>query len=204
LALPVAHAAAGYFLHRVGGGADRPGAGLGRAVALMIVANLPDADFLVGFVLGRPGLLHRGASHTVLAAVLFGVAAGAFVRWRWRERFGPAALLFGAAYLSHVLIDVLTFDNRPPDGVQLLWPLSSEYFASPVTLFMSVDVDGKTRAGFVASVFAWPTVVAMARELAIVVAAFGCWQLVAWSKRRLAVQDAGRTLVPDRTEEDLV
>jgi inner membrane protein len=203
LALPVAHAAAGYLLHRAGGGADRPGAGFGRAVALMIVANLPDADFLVGFALGHPGLLHRGASHTVLAAVLCGVVAGAFARWRWRERFVPTALLFGAAYLSHVLIDVLTFDNRPPDGVQLLWPFSSEYLASPVTVFLSVDIDGKSRAGFLTSVFAWQTVAAMARELVIVVGAIACWQLVGRVKQRLVATGEGRALVSEGTEEDL-
>jgi inner membrane protein len=204
LALPIAHAAAGYLVHRVGGGTDRPRGGFGRAAALMIVANLPDADFLVGFVLGRPGMLHRGASHTVLAAVLFGVAAGAFVRWRWRERFAPTALLFGAAYLSHLLLDALTIDSRPPAGGQFLWPFSSEYVVAPITFFTEIYIDGHTRESFLRSVLDWPTIVVLARELVIAIVAIGGWHLVELAKGRVsAARATARTLVSPGTEEDL-
>jgi inner membrane protein len=204
LALPIAHAAAGYLVHRVGGGTDRPGAGLGRAVALMIVANVPDADFLVGFVLGRPGMFHRGASHTILAAVLFGIAAGAFVRWRWRERFGPAALLFGAAYLSHLLLDALTIDSRPPAGGQFLWPLSSAYVIAPLTFFTEIYLDGRTRSSFLDSVLNWPTVGVLTREVVFAVIVLGGWHLLELAKARIgAGREGGGVLMPEPTEEDL-
>jgi inner membrane protein len=204
MALPIAHAAAGYLVHRAERrfpGGDRPSIeGWRRVAVLMLIGNLPDMDFVVGFVIGRPGLLHRGVSHTVLAGVLFGVAAGAFMRWRWRERFASAALVFGAAYLSHLVIDYFTIDSRPPAGAQFLWPFSSEYFLSPVTIFGEIYIDGRTRAGFLSTVLAWPTVVVLAREIVIAVVAVGAWLSVeSWRSRH----DPEGLLVLDRGEEDL-
>ena len=119
MALPIAHATAGYLVHRAGRGVlseDRSSlAGWRRAVVFIVIANLPDVDFLLGFVIGKPGAFHRGISHTLLAAVAFAVAAGAVARRR-EGRFGPAALLFGTTYLSHLLLDYLTIGTRPPAG----------------------------------------------------------------------------------------
>lgn len=204
MALPIAHAAAGYLVHRAerrfpSGG--RPSIeGWRRTAVFMLIGNLPDMDFVVGFVIGRPGLLHRGVSHTVLAAVLFGVAAGAFMRWRWREGFGSAALVFGAAYLSHLVIDYFTIDTRPPAGAPFLWPCSSAYFLSPVTIFGEIYIDGRTRAGFLSTVLAWPTVVVLAREIVIAVMVVGAWLLVeSWRSG----SDPEPLLGLDRGEEDL-
>lgn len=144
----------------------------------MIIGNLPDCDFLIGFALGRPGLVHRGFSHTLLAAAAFGIAAGAFTSWRWRERFTPAALAFGAAYASHILLDWMTADTRPPLGGQFLWPFSDAYTIAPVTIFREIYLDGRTRAGFLDTVFAWPVVVVLLRELSMAAVAVGAWHLV--------------------------
>lgn len=206
MALPVAHAAAGYLVHRVGRGVlaeDHSSlGGWRRAVVFMTIGNLPDMDFLVGFVIGRPGLLHRGLSHTVLAAAVFAVAAAAFVHWRWRERFGPAALLFGAAYLSHLLLDFFTIDTRPPAGGQFLWPFCSAYFMSPVTIFTEIYIDGTTRAGFLRTVLAWPSVAVLAREIVIATVVLGAWFAAeAWQARLAALRRP--LLVVEPGEEDL-
>jgi membrane-bound metal-dependent hydrolase YbcI (DUF457 family) len=212
VALPIAHAAAGYLVHRVerrspGGGRPticenrRSIEGWRRAAVLIFVANLPDLDFLLGFVIGQPGLLHRGISHTVLAVVGFGIAAGAFAHWWRRERFGPAALVFGAAYLSHLVLDYFTIDTRPPAGVQILWPFSSAHFIAPVTIFAEITIDGQTRAAFLRTVLAWPTVVVLLRETVIVAVVLGTWHLV--ETARLRGDSAGR-LALEAHEEDLV
>ncbi len=168
----------------------------------MFIGILPDLDFLVGFVLGRPGMLHRGVSHTVLAAVVFGLVAGVFVWWRWRERFVPAAVAFGAAYASHLLLDWLTIDSRPPAGGQFLWPFSAVYYIAPITIFTEIHIDGRTRAGFLATVLAGPTLVVLGRELLIVGAVIGAWRLLAgWRAARTDV--APPPLALDRREEDL-
>ena len=204
MALPIAHAAAGYLVHRAARrtsfGARSSAGAWRRAAVFMFIGNLPDLDFLVGFALGFPGMLHRGASHTVLAAVCFGLAAGAFARWRWHERFGPAALAFGAAYGSHLLIDYLTIDSRPPAGGQFLRPFSAAYFSGPVTIFTEIYIDGRTRAGFLRTVFAWPSVVVLAREIVIAGVVIGAWEAVEWVRARLP---PGHALALDDGEEDL-
>lgn len=179
MALPIAHAAAGYLVHRAarrvpGRGGSSAGAWR-RAALFMLVGNLPDFDFLIGFVVGRPGLLHRGVSHTVVAAVAFGVLAGLVARARRREAFLPTTLAFAAAYGSHLLLDWLTVDARPPEGAQFLWPFSDAYSIAPVTIFREIYVDGVTRAGFLASVLSWSTISVLARELALVLAAVALW-----------------------------
>ncbi len=111
-------------------------------------------------------MLHRGVSHTVLAALRFRDRVRGACAWWWRrERFAPAALAFGAAYLSHLVLDWMTIDTRPPAGGQFLWPLSDAYYIAPVTIFTEIHIDGRTRAAFLESVLAWPTVVVLAREL---------------------------------------
>jgi len=143
MALPIAHAAAGYLVARAarrppGSGRSSIGAWR-RAAVFMIIGNLPDLDFLIGFAIGRPGLVHRGFSHTLLAAVLFGIATGAFASWRGRERFTPAALALGAAYASHILLDWLSNDTRPPLGVMALWPFSYDYYKASIEIFPPVS-----------------------------------------------------------------
>jgi membrane-bound metal-dependent hydrolase YbcI (DUF457 family) len=198
MALPIAHAAAGYLVARA---ARRPGSdrsiGAGwRAAIFMFIGNLPDLDFLIGFAVGRPGLVHRGFSHTLLAAVFFGIAAGAFVSRRGRERFVPAALAFGAAYGSHILLDWLTVDTRPPIGGQFLWPFSDGYMIAPVTIFSEIFLDGRTRLGFLESFFAWPVVVVLMRELVMAAVAVGGWHLFETLRARLGTE-------PTLAREDL-
>jgi membrane-bound metal-dependent hydrolase YbcI (DUF457 family) len=191
MALPIAHATAGYLVARAARrppGSDRSiGAGW-RAALFMFIGNLPDLDFLVGFAVGHPGLVHRGFSHTLLAAALFGVAAGAFVSWRGRERFGPAALAFGAAYGSHILLDWMTTDTRPPLGGQFLWPFSDAYTIAPVTMFSEIYLDGRTRTGFLQTVFSWPLALVLLREAAMAALAVGGWRAVEMLRARMGTE----------------
>jgi len=168
----------------------------------MAIANLPDADFLVGFVLGQPGHFHRGISHTAVAALAFGALAGAFCRWRFRDRWLRASLMFATVYASHLLLDAFTIDERGPAGVQFLWPFTDAHLIAPFTLFTEIIIDGSSRLGFLGSVLAWPTVVVLARETLIAlvliaaVHAFGPW-LRAARERGLAIG------LRDDGEEDL-
>jgi membrane-bound metal-dependent hydrolase YbcI (DUF457 family) len=163
MALPIVHSTAGYLVQRL----DRrrtPWAVPTRALAFMVIGNLPDIDFLVGFVLGRPGAFHRGISHTVLAALVFGVLGATVARWRRWDGWWPAFLLCFAGYASHLLVDAFTIDQRGPAGAQFFWPLSDAYYISPVTIFGEIIIDGRSRLGFVRSILAWPTVGVLVRE----------------------------------------
>jgi hypothetical protein len=53
----------------------------------------------------------------------------------------PAWLLLAAAGLSHLLLDLLVVDLKPPVGFPFFWPLSGERFHSSITIFPGIDRD---------------------------------------------------------------
>jgi membrane-bound metal-dependent hydrolase YbcI (DUF457 family) len=127
---PVGHALAGIA---VAGFSKRPGPPLKHVAVLAFCAAAPDLDLVLRFVDGVNH--HRGASHSLAAAILAGLAA-----WLLR-RSGvdlPGAWAVGAAWASHVFLDYLGVDTSPPSGEMALWPFSSAFFASPVSVFYDV------------------------------------------------------------------
>jgi inner membrane protein len=113
------------------------GAGLGEAavsrrllVAGAAASLLPDLDVL-GFFAGVPygsAFGHRGATHS-LAAALAVALAGAALHRPLRTTARTAFLFLLAAAASHGLLDALTNGGL---GVALLWPLSDARFFAPV------------------------------------------------------------------------
>jgi inner membrane protein len=102
-------------------------------VAFTALALLPDADMiLVGLGVADHGPVgHRGASHSLLLAVVAGIVCGLAAR-----KLGwPAlrtALVGTFAVASHALLDVLGEGGR---GLPLLWPISHMRFHSPWRIF---------------------------------------------------------------------
>ena len=99
---------------------DQPGAGLPWALGLVALSLLPDAD-VVAFAVGIPyehPFGHRGASHSLVFAVLVGVVAALFVPRRGRLRTGIVVALVVA---SHPVLDAMTDGGL---GVALFWPFS--------------------------------------------------------------------------------
>ncbi len=88
-------------------------------------ALAPDLDLLAGE--------HRGISHSVGAVVVAGLAAAIISR---RPRWGLAIAL---AWASHVVLDWLSHDTRPPAGVMALWPFTREYYKAAVEIFPAVS-----------------------------------------------------------------
>ena len=203
MALPIAHTTAAYMIHRL----DRRRAGFGgwrRALAFMVIANLPDWDFALGFVVGQPGAFHRGLSHTLLAALVFGAALGALTRWRHGDRWLPASVVFACVYASHLLIDAFTIDERGPAGAQFLWPLSDAYYIAPVTLFSEIIVDGSSRIGFLRSLLAWPAAGVLARDAVIAAVALVAFNLIeTWTRAARVDEIVCADLASGAKEEDL-
>jgi inner membrane protein len=113
------------------------GLGLGEAAgsrrllaAGAIASVLPDLDVL-GLRAGVPyaaPLGHRGATHSLAAAVAIALVGAAFHRsLRTPARTAFAFLLLAAA--SHGLLDALTNGGL---GVALLWPFSEARYFAPV------------------------------------------------------------------------
>jgi hypothetical protein len=101
------------------------------ALLLSVAAIAPDLDLLVGD--------HRGISHSVGAAAVAGAVAWAvFARTARRDaaRWGVAVAL---AWASHVALDWLSNDTRPPIGVMALWPAARDYYKAAIEIFPAVS-----------------------------------------------------------------
>ena len=201
MSLPIAHGTVGWVLHRLDGRRTRF-TGWGRALTFIAVANLPDIDFLFGFIVGRPGVFHRGVTHTVLAALLFGGIAGLACRRLFGDRWLPAASMFAAVYCSHLLLDAFTIHERGPAGGQFFWPFSDAYIYSPVLIFREIVIDGDSRTGFLRTIFAWRTLFVLSTEAVFAMVVVGTSQVIVPWLRRVRERGLAVSLAPAR-EEDL-
>ena len=117
----------------------------------------PDLDLLIGWVLGDINGYHHLGSHSVVAALLYGLLVYMVVRVMTRDS-GQAngwAVSGTLMYASHVLLDYLAADSSPPFGLQLLWPFSNEFYISPVSVFMRFmhDTQGADMWGLISGMF---------------------------------------------------
>ena len=114
------------------------------AVALAFAANAADLDFLPGFLIGDPNRFHHKATHTLLAAIIFGLGTTVIARLAgyipWR-RFG---LFMGLSYLTHLVLDAVTRGSREPYGMEVFQPFSSEPLVAPFHVFLDIRRDGGT------------------------------------------------------------
>jgi len=144
---PVLHTSAGLALCCV----DRSAARLQRQRVVwfvLLAALLPDVDFLIGLLMGEPNRFHGGLTHSLGGAAVAGFGLGLLAGDR-RSRVG---LLCFLSYASHVILDSLTRDGRPPLGVPLLWPLTQELFNFPLIPGIRHGLDGASVGGFLREV----------------------------------------------------
>ena len=114
------------LLPLIGAAAVGPPVSTRLAVAGMACAILPDADLISRWfdIPHTADLGHRGATHTILFALLMGaLGAGGAASFR-TSRAWAAGFLF-LATLSHPLADMLTDGGK---GIMLFWPLSDKRF----------------------------------------------------------------------------
>jgi len=187
MASPVGHVLAGQLAYRAGSaGTGARGAALAWLCAFAAIA--PDLDFLPGALLGRPALYHQGASHSLVAATGFSLLlAVGYVRGRRGLAAAWVPLLL--AYLSHLVLDLVGPDHRPPFGIPLFWPFSDATFLSPVTLLAGFHHAGSTGASvreWLAGVFEVRNLLALGTEIAIFAPPVILVEL--WTRRRAASQ----------------
>ncbi len=105
-----------------------------RLVALLAgLAAAPDLDLVF-----QP---HRTATHSLVSIALVTILAAA-VTGKVTPSPGRAwrlAVLCGAAWGSHLLLDWLGADTSTPRGVQLLWPFSDRWFISGWDVFRRIE-----------------------------------------------------------------
>jgi membrane-bound metal-dependent hydrolase YbcI (DUF457 family) len=173
----IAGAAAGWLVVGAPSLADRAARTRAGQEALLFaaLAMLPDVDLLVGG--------HRGPTHSIGAAVIVGalVWLGTLNRDSPRGQSllsvpGRFAVACAAAYGSHIPLDWLSHDNTPPIGIMALWPLSHDYYASQVQVFLAIS-----RRYYHGWRFVIQNTLAVLRELAILIPAIA---LVIVTRRR--------------------
>ena len=123
MALPIAHGLIGASVV-VALWQNKPSESIWRPMILgVLVALLPDLDFIFTWFLNLSSDWHRGFSHSIVFAYLFGWGAS---RLLGRRDF-RSVLVIGTAAATHGILDALTSTKG---GVELLWPFFSERFAS--------------------------------------------------------------------------
>lgn len=137
---PVAHTLAGACVAALAARGLPAARALPVTAALIIAANLPDIDYL-SLLAGREVMerLHQGELHSIG----FVAAATLPLALLLRRRLGifRAWTLLAAAGLTHLLLDLLVVDRKPPVGFPFFWPLSAERFHAAITLFPGIDRD---------------------------------------------------------------
>lgn len=129
---PIGHALAGLAVAGLSQSPRR--ASVFQIGILVLCAAAPDLDLALRLVDGVNH--HRGASHSLVAAMLAGFV-GLLLRRSGADL--PRASMIAAAWASHVLLDFLGVDTSPPSGEMALWPFSTGFYISPITVFYDVS-----------------------------------------------------------------
>ncbi len=115
-----------------------------------VLANLPDADFLPGVLVGDASRFHRQGTHTLLATLVVALACALWLRWRSGAQPGDAARFGTLAFIvygSHLALDMLVTRATVTAGVPLFWPVDpARYYTilhlpRPFAWLLDLDFD---------------------------------------------------------------
>lgn len=140
---PVGHSLSGAIIYALTTKSENLVTSWRWGVTCMFAAALGDIDFLPALFgnLTLANSVHRYFTHTLLFAVVVGLAALGILRMLGKpRRIRSAAVLF-ACLVAHILLDLLGKDYRPPIGVPFLWPFVRRSFSLPVQIFPSLLKD---------------------------------------------------------------
>jgi inner membrane protein len=119
----------------------------------LFLANLPDLDFIPGFLCGEPGRFHHGPSHSLVVGLVVALIFYRFVGYRLKgiskKRIFGCCLV---SLLSHPVLDYFSADTSKPFGVPLFWPFDTEYYMSPFPLFRDVQRNQDTIGTFFSTI----------------------------------------------------
>ncbi len=161
----IGHSIAGYVIYRaVSEGSLR--LEWRRFFLYCICSNLPDLDFIPGFLLGAPNKFHHGVSHSLGFAFGFGFCMSFILLFVKNQSILRSFVIFFGLYFSHVLLDLLSYDSSPPYGVPVLWPITDNYYISPISVFSDIQ-RGQASETFIRSLFSLHNFLAILIEAVI-------------------------------------
>jgi membrane-bound metal-dependent hydrolase YbcI (DUF457 family) len=177
--LPIGHALAGIAFFQT-----RPGLFFKNkwhdALFLIFLANLADADFLPGLLVGFPNRYHHGIFHSLGAALAISVAIGWIFLRKKRHPWRLSALVF-LVFCSHLLLDFFTYDFAAPYGLPLFWPIANDYYIAGHPIFINITRSPHS-VNFFSSLFSGHNLKAALLEIALLGAPV---LLVTIARRRL-------------------
>ena len=135
--------------------------------AAIFVSNSPDLDILAGLILHQdPSILHRQGSHSFLVAIVIGCLTVLLTRIIGLKEWNWLGIWLTGLYSSHIFLDMLVADGAIPYGLQAFWPLSSDYFMSPLAIFNGLDYN-RPGLNMLQSMMTFNNLIAALKELAI-------------------------------------
>jgi len=124
---PIGHSFAGYIINSYSSKSLKI-QGIKTLFLCIFIANTPDLDFVPGLLIGKPNLFHHGISHSVGMGAIFSLLLASLLNIGDTKSLNKDFLLFFSLYCSHLLLDYISYDGRPPLGIPIFWPLSGQYF----------------------------------------------------------------------------
>ncbi len=104
--------------------------------------------------MGTPNLYHHGVSHSLGAGLIFALVLAFLMTRKNKTMMGREFVFMFIIFSSHLILDLLSLDGRPPLGIPLFWPLSDQYYMIPILPpVMHSVLDHATITQFFADVF---------------------------------------------------
>jgi len=106
--------------------------------AILLAANIPDLDYLA-VVRGREFMerFHQGPLHSIGFVAVAVLPLALLLSLRLGLARGWS--LLAVAGLTHLLLDLLVVDLKPPIGFPFFWPFTGRLFHGAVTIFPGID-----------------------------------------------------------------
>jgi membrane-bound metal-dependent hydrolase YbcI (DUF457 family) len=142
MASPIGHSLMGVSVYLLLFPRKKAGSSLEKSktlLAVFLMANMPDIDFLFGFIRGKPNQYHGYVTHSLVFAMIMAVLY-AYIMQEKKFLFNNALLAF-SIIVSHDLMDSFSSQKLgfyPGDGAALFYPFSDKKIASPLALFYGV------------------------------------------------------------------
>jgi len=166
---PLGHSLAGYLIASYREKSFRPG-DLKILFIYIFLANALDLDFIPGVLARKPNLYHHGISHSLGAVILIAALGALLIRLMRRGQLKRDFSYLMAICGSHLMIDLITIDGRPPLGIPLFWPLSKAYLMFPLLPpVIHSDLDLATFGQFFHDVFSLHNLYVIFLEIALMI-----------------------------------
>jgi membrane-bound metal-dependent hydrolase YbcI (DUF457 family) len=134
-------------------------------LGLIIYSNLPDIDFLFGWMKGNPNLIHQEGTHSLAFIMGVSLLTGLLIQMRNKNGWQGGSLCFLILGV-HLLFDIFGSDSRPPIGIPLFWPFSEFRVHSLFSIFGSVT-KASDNHDFIPSLFCRHNGLVVLREIGI-------------------------------------